>query len=170
MKAGIGNCPGRNGRANYNRSPGEYPGGGHNLPELNGWFLRKRHAVGPSMRDRNAGSVASEAKLKYGWWAWQDSNLQPKDYESSALTVVLQARVPADYRLFSMSGKEKRVARVEYDAKTRRERKAPHRGASRQSHRAPLTRDRGNCAAARNGSDGATCAALSPLSGGCARG
>src|SRR5690606_3699266 len=26
-----------------------------------------------------------------GWWAWQDSNLQPRDYESPALTVVLQA-------------------------------------------------------------------------------
>jgi hypothetical protein len=25
------------------------------------------------------------------WWAWQDSNLQPRDYESPALTIVLQA-------------------------------------------------------------------------------
>jgi hypothetical protein len=24
-----------------------------------------------------------------GWWAQQDSNLQPKDYESSALTIEL---------------------------------------------------------------------------------
>jgi hypothetical protein len=27
------------------------------------------------------------------WWAWQDSNLQPRDYESPALTVVLQAHL-----------------------------------------------------------------------------
>jgi hypothetical protein len=25
------------------------------------------------------------------WWARQDSNLQPRDYESPALTIVLQA-------------------------------------------------------------------------------
>ena len=27
------------------------------------------------------------------WWARQDSNLQPRDYESPALTVVLQAQL-----------------------------------------------------------------------------
>jgi hypothetical protein len=26
------------------------------------------------------------------WWAWEDSNLQPVDYEPNALTIELQAR------------------------------------------------------------------------------
>ena len=34
-----------------------------------------------------------------GWWALQDSNLQPTDYESAALTIELRAR----WVLFSVS-------------------------------------------------------------------
>ena len=35
------------------------------------------------------------------WWAWEDSNLQPVDYEPNALTIELQARrvVPTIPRL-----------------------------------------------------------------------
>ena len=32
------------------------------------------------------------------WWAWEESNLQPTDYESAALTVELQARKDAPNR------------------------------------------------------------------------
>lgn len=31
-----------------------------------------------------------------GWWALQDSNLQPTDYESAALTIVLRAQKTGD--------------------------------------------------------------------------
>jgi hypothetical protein len=36
-------------------------------------------------------SLVSFAAEKTVWWARQDSNLQPRDYESPALTIVLQA-------------------------------------------------------------------------------
>jgi hypothetical protein len=31
------------------------------------------------------------------WWAWEDSNLQPVDYEPNALTIELQARRVESY-------------------------------------------------------------------------
>ena len=34
----------------------------------------------------------ADALVTMVWWACQDSNLEPKDYESSALTIELQAR------------------------------------------------------------------------------
>ena len=42
----------------------------------------------------------SRQQRSKGWWARQDSNLQPRDYESPALTVVLQARTVAAGRGF----------------------------------------------------------------------
>jgi hypothetical protein len=41
-----------------------------------------------------AGQVANPAAK---WWARQDSNLQPRDYESPALTVVLQAHLRIEF-------------------------------------------------------------------------
>lgn len=40
-------------------------------------------------RLNHAVAIALIALTAHGWWAHQDSNLEPKDYESSALTVEL---------------------------------------------------------------------------------
>ena len=37
------------------------------------------------------GFISGVQRDRREWWARQDSNLQPKDYESSALTIELQA-------------------------------------------------------------------------------
>ncbi len=36
--------------------------------------------------------LAGDLRTTEGWWALQDLNLQPTDYESAALTIVLRAR------------------------------------------------------------------------------
>ena len=48
------------------------------------------------------------------WWARQDSNLQPRDYESPALTIVLQAHIgestePQKYVAFRPSGRTRKI-------------------------------------------------------------
>lgn len=36
-----------------------------------------------------AAQISASFKALFGWWAHQDSNLEPRDYESPALTVEL---------------------------------------------------------------------------------
>ena len=45
--------------------------------------------MGASDEDRD---WVCEIEERCGWWAWEDSNLQPVDYEPNALTIELQAR------------------------------------------------------------------------------
>ena len=49
-------------------------------------------------------------RRRYGWWARQDSNLQPSGYEPLALTIELRARRCAD-RSRRRPGKQRRAMR-----------------------------------------------------------
>lgn len=86
----------RNGRWTGPRNPA----GAHRRPEHN----QAAHASGPCVQlahrsgnarwrvnDSCVDAVAPQRPSRPGekWWAQQDSNLQPKDYESSALTIEL---------------------------------------------------------------------------------
>jgi hypothetical protein len=42
-------------------------------------------------KDEIAAVKVKQKKKIVGWWAWEDSNLQPVDYEPNALTIELQA-------------------------------------------------------------------------------
>jgi hypothetical protein len=42
-------------------------------------------------------SVKKQRGTERKWWAWEDSNLQPVDYEPNALTIELQARRVVSY-------------------------------------------------------------------------
>jgi hypothetical protein len=51
-----------------------------------------KRAISTPAPTMEAGSVMHRSSGDAGiWWARQDSNLQPRDYESPALTIVLQA-------------------------------------------------------------------------------
>ena len=46
----------------------------------------------------------SDQMMRLNWWAQSDSNQQPRDYESPALTIELWAR-PADFAGYRSCGK-----------------------------------------------------------------
>ena len=48
--------------------------------------------TGPHFAGENGLLALSSSPARTRWWAHQDSNLEPKDYESSALTIELWAR------------------------------------------------------------------------------
>ena len=79
------------------------------------------------------------------WWAVRDSNPQPRDYESPALTIELTAR--------HVGRSWPSIA-------------PPRRRTIEQAALSP----RGSCAASQSARGGAACATPSPRSGGCARG
>src|SRR5579884_195644 len=50
------------------------------------------HRTRQPERDRASEDCSRRSAGQDGWWACQDSNLGPRDYESPALTAELQAR------------------------------------------------------------------------------
>ena len=57
------------------------PRSDYSFLEIISWPFRPNYAFSHSKKNRRP-----------SWWAHQDSNLEPKDYESSALTIELWAR------------------------------------------------------------------------------
>ena len=89
-------------------------GAGRKLPRAISWIqLRQPRRRGATLargceggrglhRERSVRRAGADAEKvgaeDYGkWWAWEDSNLQPVDYEPNALTIELQARRAAPY-------------------------------------------------------------------------
>ena len=133
----------------------------------------------PSGRPRGSGAHQGTTILwwhtgkLWNWWALQDSNLQPRDYESPALTIELRARltfVPVGQRQF----KEKLAATC---ASGYRSRPSSDNVPARRGRESPPDEKvwssrlslPGNCAAFRSARDDAACAAPSLRSGVCVR-
>ncbi len=72
--------------------------------------LRRRSRFGRSARLRQgSGEAVFIPRRNENWWALRDSNPQPKDYESSALTVELKAR----FKSRNESGRRRRIPQLQ---------------------------------------------------------